>query len=197
MKKVLFSLLCAFSTISAFAGDDFKLSSGDASVVAVSDMVVNVEFDYSSCQIYDMGEEKFFDLKDYMEFKGEDWVRDYPGELKKAEDAFVEEFNGETKKATIQAGKTDADYTFVFRLTEFSYGKAVVIFKSHIAWGTGEVLVRDNKSGETVATFSFEKMNGAVAGGIAAMELRREECYEHVAEALAKALNKTKNKKKK
>lgn len=193
MKKILLSAFLMLLSLSSFAGaKDVKLVSGDASVIAVKGMSVRVEFDYSECQIYDMGEKKFFDIDEYMKFKGEDWVRDLPGELRKAEDAFLEEFNDESKKAQVVGSSAEAEYTMVFKLKEFSYGKPVVFFRSDIAWGTGVVEIVKTATKETVATFEFVKVDGAVAGGIAAMELRREQCYEHVAEAMAKTLNKIK-----
>lgn len=131
-------------------------------------------------------------MDEYMKFKGEDWVRDFPNELKKAEVAFLEEFNDESKTSQLVSGAADAEYTIVFKLKEFSYGKTVVMFRSDIAWGTGFVEIVNNATKESVATYEFVKVKGAVAGGIGAMELRREQCYEHVAEALAESLNKLK-----
>lgn len=193
MKKLIVLAFLMLLCLSSFAGSkDVNLVSGNAKVVAVKGMKVNVEFDYSDCQIYDMSEKRFFDIDEYMKFKGEDWVRDFPNELKKAEVAFLEEFNDESKTSQLVVGAADAEYTIVFKLKEFSYGKTVVMFRSDIAWGTGFVEIVNNATKESVATYEFVKVKGSVAGGIGAMELRREQCYEHVAEALAESLNKLK-----
>ena len=191
IRRIIYLFLALVVCNIAYAGSkDIKLSSGNAKPIAIKDMKVRVEFDYSECQIYDMSEKKFFDMDEYMRFRGEDWVRDFPNELKKAEDAFVEEYNDESKTSVLVDSSCSSEYTVVFRLKEFSYGKNVIMFRSDLAWGTGLVELIKTDTREVIATYNFVKVQGKVMGGIGALELRRESCYEHVAEALAESINK-------
>lgn len=60
MKKLIVLAFLMLLCLSSFAGSkDVNLVSGNAKVVAVKGMKVNVEFDYSDCQIYDMSEKRF------------------------------------------------------------------------------------------------------------------------------------------
>lgn len=193
MKKLLsIAAALVLGASPMYADGDFALKSGSPEAVCQKGIQMNVEFDYSDCTIYDKDEEKYFTVEDYMEFKGEEWKRDLPGELKKAEDAFSEEFNSDAKRCTINPIAKNAEFTVIFHLKEFCYGKKVVWVSSQNAWGSGEVSIKNNTTGEVIVTYTFSKVDGSVPMGTGMMELRRESCYEHVAEALVKRINKFK-----
>ena len=193
MKKFFSLLLVMLFELSAFASsDDVVVRSGDAKSIAIKGITINVVFDYTGSQIYDMKEKQYYAVSDYIKMKGEEWERDFPSELKKAEDAFIEEFNEDSKKAVFAVNSDNAKFTLTFKLKDFSYGKAVVWSSKDRAWGSGVLEVVNNETRDTVVVFEFTKVDGKTAAGIGQMELRREECYEHVAEALAKLLNKKK-----
>lgn len=185
-------VVALLAPIMTFAGGgDYMLRSGDPKVVCVKGLVMGLEFDYSECLIWDMKEDKFFSIEDYVKFRGEDWQRDLPEELRKAEEAFVEKFNDKSDYALVSPQATSADYTMVFKLNEFSYGRNVIWSSNQAGWATGEVIIR-NKAGEKVAVYMFTKALGDCGAGAGMFEARRQNSYEEVAKNIAKRLNKLK-----
>lgn len=194
MKKLIVSaLVCAMASFSAFA--DVKLEKGSIYELKNEDVRVNIVFDYSQCKI----EGKEVDA--FLKEKGEDWVKDYPMELQKAELVFKDQFNDECDYA--QVIDSDAPYKIVVKIVDFDYGDRGAAFnpfnfsaKSGGAKIEGEIEVYKQGEDAPIAVLKIEdaRGNNAITAG---NEIRRVMAYYDVAEDLAKAIDKAKNKKKK
>lgn len=185
MKKILFTLLAAIVTVSAWA--DSKLVEGSLINLKNPSARVLVKWDYSNMLIEDQKPE------DFLKSKGADWERDYPAEVTAGESAFDVEFNKKDKKfALITDDEDDAQYEMVIHVDAFHYGSlgAAIAFGgfargAHIE-GTVDVIDRESK--ETIAVLSYNCAGAASYSN----ESRRILAYMDLAKDLAKQIKKAK-----
>lgn len=175
-----------------FAGHKkFSLKSGDPTPCAGADVIFDVKFDYEGCTVWEKHSKSFVPVDEFLAIKGEDWVRDFPEELKMAEHAFTEEYNATSNKGKVVPGSPDAQFTITLNPYRYCYGEIDNPFaKEDKAWISSYVTITDNQTGSVVAVFETYRMGAVPFYGTYAFSLTRREGYQHVAEAVAKYLNK-------
>lgn len=188
MKKILFSIIAVFCSITAMAGDDVTIASGSlAEIKAAGEAKVYVEWDYSNATL----EKK--PVAEFLKEKGSDWESEYPGELRLAESELKKAF-GKCKFVNLVESKDQAQYVFTIKMLDFHYGStgAAVV----IGWGAGDahfdadITVTNTASQATVAVI---KADGVPGGGWGNTK-RRCDAYKELGEWFAKLVKKAKTK---
>lgn len=119
-KRVFFSLLLmtGFLPMQAKDGDQLKLEAGSANVIWTLTSAY-LDLDFSEAQV----EGKTWDQ--WLQSKGDDFVRDWPSDKQKIGSYFLARFNKKTKKkGGLQLQLTDPDdrYTFIVHPTDIDMG---------------------------------------------------------------------------
>ena len=194
MKKILAFVFCALALGSAVCSagpKTFSLKSGNPAPAAGEDVIFDVAFDYEGCTIWEAKAKDFVPVDEFLKVMGEDWIKDFPGELVMSEEAFVEEFNSSSTKGSIVPGSADARFRITLKPYRYCYGERNNPFaKEDKAWISSYVTITDIGTGEEVAVFETYRMSAVPFFGTYSLSLTRREGYQHVAEAVAKYLNK-------
>lgn len=195
MKK-LFSLLAVVClSMSALAKNDVSTVSGQPSLLNDPSVRMTLSWDYSECKI----EGKSVDA--FLKSKGDDWVRDYPGEIAAAEASFSAFYNKKTKSAVITDDADEADYNVVIKVTEFDYGSTGASVAMSLAFGgfarkaggasfTGDIYVY--KNGEKVSPIAVMHIDNFIGDGDISNTARRTNAYFQFAKEFVKYLKKQK-----
>ncbi len=184
MKKIVAIIVALVSTVFCFA-DDLTILKGSVSVFKGSVSSAVVRWDYSHSTIE--GKE----INEYLQERGEDWVRDYDSEIKRAEDTFLNRFNKKQKYIKASVGD-DAEYEIVIKVKNFNYG--VTALAVVVGFGAGDAHLYGNveiyKKGqvEPIAVIYIDGVGGCGYGN----EKRRINAYEELAESLASLIKKGK-----
>lgn len=194
MKKIMFSVIVALMSVMAFAGSPVSLKSGSAKAVNAKGVKVAVAFDYSECMYFDEDTKKTMTEDAFLEMKGADWVADKGKDTPEAEKSFCETFDKASK--TAKTATEGADFTIVYHPTLFCYGNPVAGMiagpfagRDALGWLEGWFEIKDAE-GNVIATLEHERIYGS--GFAASWALKREYCYDNVAEELADWLKKAK-----
>lgn len=105
-------------------------------------------------------------LKQYQEAKGADWVRDWPGELAKAESYFSERFNKKNKNGLTVSGNNEAPYTLLISIDNVDFGDAgsqFIPFASAKAGGcilTGTISIIEKATGNVLCQYYMNEIKG-------------------------------------
>jgi hypothetical protein len=162
---ILAGLLCLWSTASVFAAKakPVTVESGNISVLKSPSKAL-LEIDYSAAKVG----EKTFD--EYLKGRGDDFVRDWPEDSKKAATNFATRFNKKNKKGAqilfpLTEDVADAAYKLVIRVESLDMGNASGInpFASIDAGGvimSGAVDIVDVKTNEVVCTLKVNEVKG-------------------------------------
>lgn len=187
MKKAVLTLVIALmASMNAMAGSDLKLESGSVKELKGSGATVCAVWDYSNSTI----EEK--SIKDFLKEKGAEWERDYPDEIKRAEDNFIERLNDKAKKSFTAVSGNDADYKLVIKVKNFDYGSSSASI--WVGFGAGDARIYGKmelyKKGvsEPLAVFDLDGVSGSGGGN----EKRRVEAYRELAELFCDIVKKGK-----
>lgn len=187
MKRFLLAAtLFLFSASSLFA-DGLSVKSGDASVLK-KPAKAKVIWDYSKTYVGEDGA-KTETLNQYLKRQGSDYVKDWPGDHAKAENAFGVRFSKQNKKGLVvaEAGEKE-DYVIEVKVEVLDMGNTGAAFVPFagkaggvIMWG--KILVKDAKSKKTVLTLEMDEIKGkANPSG----SMRLSLCYMELATRLAK-----------
>ena len=179
MKKSIFLGVRAFLVLSAvmmFASaavagrPDVEVKKGNWKEIIAGQGTANLVLDFSTCQVgfIDDGEfEKDKEIKPfntYLKDRGDDFVRDWPGDEKKIAEYFAVQFNRKNKKGIqVAADAADAKYTFKIVVEKLDVGNPVGIGFSPKSGGaifTGKIIVIDNASKEEVCEVAINEIKG-------------------------------------
>ena len=117
MKKLLLiTVLTLMSNLCLFAGSDLKLVKGSVSELKGSKATICATWDYSNSTIENKA------INDFLNEKGDEWKRDYPKEIAKAEENFLSRLKDKASKHVTPVEGDDADYKIVVTVKNFSYG---------------------------------------------------------------------------
>lgn len=136
------------------------LEHGDASILHQS-VVATLVSDFSNAKT-DGGQT----LRQYQEAKGPDWVRDWPGELSKAEIYFTERFNKKNKKGLTVSSTDNAPYTLLITIDNVDFGdsgSSFIPFAGPKAGGcilTGTISVVEKASGNVLCQYYMNEVKG-------------------------------------
>jgi hypothetical protein len=187
MKKLLLiTVLTLMSNLCLFASSDLKLVKGSVAELKGSKATICAKWDYSNSTIENKA------INDFLNEKGDEWKRDYPKEIAKAEENFLSRLKDKASKHVTPVEGDDADYKIVVKVKNFSYGSTGasvwVGFGAGDArmWGTLEIYKKG--ASEPIAVIDIDGAGGSGYGN----EKRRVECYREMAELLADILKKGK-----
>jgi len=113
-KKVLLAIVFAFATVFSVSAQKFK----PAPTFLKGETQVNVVFDYSNI-VFD-GDSK----SDYYKYKGADWVVEWEGKRKSANElSFITSFREEMAKVGMEFGSyPNAQYTLIVDVLDCDFG---------------------------------------------------------------------------
>jgi hypothetical protein len=187
MKKTILTLVVALmASVNAMAGSDLKMESGSVKELKGSGATICAVWDYSKSTIEDKS------IKEFLKEKGADWERDYPAEIKRAEENFIERLNDKAKKNFTAVSGNDADYKLVIKVKNFNYGSTGA--SMWVGFGAGDARIYGKmelyKKGEAkpLATFDLDGVSGSGGGN----EQRRVEAYRELAELFCDIVKKGK-----
>ena len=168
MKKtattVAFIVMAAAVSEVAFAGDDIKVASGDASVLMQSGKAY-VEFDYSKTMVVEYDgkkidkKEKQQKLADYLKSRGDDFVRDWEKDQPDAYRFMYAQIRKLGKKGGLEFDKeditnsTNADYKLRVVVDYLDWGNSAAAI---VSWGVGFM---SSKAGGMVMSGKVEVVN--------------------------------------
>ena len=160
MKKFIFSFVCLFSTVSLFAGKPVFVQSGDVSVLKEITTAL-LELDFSATTV----DAKHID--EYLQSRGDDFVRDFPQDKEYAANMFANQFNKRNRKGMqVAVDVADAIYKFVIRVNILDYGNSAgffVPFASAKAGGciiSGNIDIVDVRTDKVVLTLKVDEVKG-------------------------------------
>lgn len=166
MKKIsLFLAMCLMAIVNVNAGNDFSVLEGSVLPLKDSSVRFTLTWDYSECLI----EGKAVDV--FLKEKGDDWVRDYPGEIAASEATFAAWYNKKSKFALITDDADVAEYDVVIKVTKFDYGSTGASVAMSLAFGAfarkaggasldGEMLVYKKGTKDLVARLNIDHFVG-------------------------------------
>lgn len=158
MKKLIFTLAGLLLAATTFAGNSLTLKSGDASVLSEKEDAVLV-IDYSNTKV----EGKT--LEGYLQSRGDDFVRDWPEDAKKAKSYFVGRYNKKSKGLNVVEGST-GKYKMIIHVADMDMGNAGSSFIPMAGAKAGGVIMNgtleivDAQSNKQVCEFQINKVKG-------------------------------------
>ncbi len=177
MKKLFFILALCCASVAMYA-DDCELTKGSVAALKEKGELALLEVDYSKAKVKDQT------LDEYLKGRGEDFVKDWPEDSKKAAAYFTTRFNRENKKGmTIPLDGEGAKYKIVLSLTDMDMGNASGAFTPFASAKAGGVIVSgsftliDLATNEELCVIEFKEVKGVrhmsetVRLGLAYMEL--------------------------
>lgn len=183
MKKCFCLIMGIMTSLMSFAGDEITLRSGNPKVLyqAVS---AALEIDYSSTMV------KKETLDEYLKGRGEDFVRDWPEDIKKAQSYFVTRFNKKNKKGMqlVEADESVA-YKMVIHISYLDMGNGGSAFNPWASAKAGGVIMNgvvdiiDLKKNKIVCSMSAEDVKGL---GHVSETVRLGMCYFELASRMLK-----------
>ncbi|MDR1343556.1 MAG: hypothetical protein LBK18_09945 [Prevotellaceae bacterium] len=163
---ILGGLLCLWSAASVFAAKakPVAVASGSISVLK-SPSKVFLEVDYSAAKV---GEQA---LDEYLKGRGDDFVRDWPEDIKKTSASFALSFNRENRKGAqipfpLMEDAGDAAYKLVIRIESIDMGNGSRFFNPFAPPKAGGIIISgavdivDTKTNEVVCTLKVNKVKG-------------------------------------
>ena len=188
MKRMLMmAWMVMVAVVAANAKDDkVTLTAGDGKAIVKSEKTATLEFDYSNT----IAEGK--PLKEHLQTRGENFVKDWPELAKSARERFIERFNSKNKKGVqiVEGDKADLKMKITIEKLDFGNTGTAVVFGGFGSAGgaeiTGKLVVTDAATGEQVATYDLHEIRSN--GTYDFTEGKRlGTCYENVAKMIIKA----------
>ena len=179
--KSLCTAICLLCTVSLFAVNSVTVKSGKSSVLKTS-AKASLEVDYSATTIGDQA------LDEYLQARGDDYVKNWSKDTEYAAKYFKERFNKKNKGLKIAPDPSEAAYKIVIHVQNLNMGNsgsAFVPFASSKAGGivmTGTVDIVDIQLNEVVCTLEVDQVKGVkhvsatVRMGLMFMELATKMC---------------------
>lgn len=172
IRKILALSAVMMFTSAAMAGKpNVEVKKGNWKEIAVRQGTANLVLDFSSCHVGFIDDGEFDKDKEiklfstYLKDRGDDFVRDWPEDMKKISEYFTVQFNRKNKnglQATTDAA--DAKYTFKVIVEKLDVGNPVGFGLSPKSGGAiivGKVIVIDNTTQEEVCELTINEIKGA------------------------------------
>lgn len=162
MKKILLISVALMFCLISSAQDRVAVKSGDINIL-LDEKTAVVEFDYSQTKV---GTKT---LTEYLKFRGDDYLADWPSDIEQAKEQFIRTFNKKTDGLEVKAKDSviPADYKMVFRILDYNPGSTktknipFVAKRSGGAVLTGYIELYDRKGGACVLKIAVEEVKGA------------------------------------
>jgi len=180
-KSLLSIATCLLCTVSVFAANTVSVTSGKSAALKVSSKAL-FEVDYSATTIEDLP------LDEYLQKRGEDYVKNWAKDTDYAAKYFIDRFNKKNKGLKIVSNQSEASYKIVIHVNILDMGNSAsmfIPFASAKAGGiimTGTVDIVDIKSNEVVCSLAADQVKGGahvsatVRMGLMFMELATKMC---------------------
>jgi len=181
IKSLLFTAMCLFCAVSLFANNTVTVKSGKASVLRESAKAF-LEIDYAATKVGDQT------LDEYLEMRGENFVKNWPNDIAFAAKYFKDRFNKKNKGLKTAPDESTVSYKIIIHINHLNMGNsgsAFVPMASSKAGGivmTGTVDIVDVKTNEVVCTLDVYQVKGVkhvsanVRMGLMFMELATKMC---------------------
>ena len=167
MKKFILTFAGMFLALSCFAGgSSLDLKKGNAGVLKEKADAV-LEIDYSKTMV----EGKTLD--EYLNSRGEDFVRDWPSDKERAQQYFVARLNQKSKGLQIVNGST-AKYKMIIHVDKLDMGNGGASFNPF-----GGV-----KAGGCIMSGSIEIVEAATGNSVCVLEVDEVKGVGHVSETI-------------
>ena len=157
---LLCSMLCLLCSVNLFAGNPVSVKSGSGSVLKQSSKAL-LEIDYSATKVGDQT------LEEYLQGRGEDFVRDWPQDKETAASYFKKYFNKKNKGMKLTTDVAEASHKIVIHVNKLDMGNAGGVFYSSVfapkAGGCsmiGTIDVIDMSSNETACVLYVDEVQG-------------------------------------
>ena len=161
MKKLFTLTLLLLSAISTWA-EDISLEAGDPKVL-MKNVTAKLVFDYSETKVVNEGNKS---MNEYLKSRGDDFVRDWPEDQKKAHSYFSVQWNRKTDGMKVDTDAKNAEYSMIVHVKTLDTGNGGSVFNpwaSAKAGGTivsGTIEIYNNNARKTECVVGFEEMKG-------------------------------------
>lgn len=185
-KMMMLVMMTMMAAIAAQAKDDkVEVISGDGKVMQEAGKTATLVIDYSNTKVE--GEP----LKQNLQKRGDEFVRDWPKLDEASKKTFVENFNKRNKKGLQIVEEGDADYKIKFIVDKLDFGNTgtAVVFGGFGSAGgaevTGTIVVTD-KAGKEVVKYDIHEVRGGGTTDFTEGK-RMASCYINVVKMTLKA----------
>jgi len=180
-KSLLSIATCLLCAVSAFAANTVSVASGKSAVLKESSKAL-LEVDYSATTIENLP------LDEYLQKRGEDYVKNWPKDTDYAAKYFIDRFNKKNKGLKIVSNQSEASYKIVIHVQELDMGNSGSMFIPYASAKAGGIImigtvdIVDIKSNEVVCTLAVDQVKGGahvsatVRMGLMFMELATKMC---------------------
>lgn len=160
MRKFMTMLAAFLIAAVCYASDDVTVLSGNPAIFQLQEEA-ELEIDYSNAVVNDKT------LDGYLQDRGEDFVRDWPGNAKYAREYFVVRFNKKNKKGMqIVSESSNAKYKIVFQISKLYMGNVSGAILGGFASKAGGVIVSgllevvNMETNKSVCCFNIHELQG-------------------------------------
>ena len=156
---LLFISLCLLYNVNLFAAKEVSVKSGTVSVLKNSSKAL-WEIDYSNAKVGDKT------LDEYLQSRGEDFVKDWPRDKEIAANYFRDRFNKKNKGMKLTEEVSAASHKIVIRVNYLDMGNGasfLMPYASAKAGGcimSGTIDIIDIKTNEVVCVLNVDKVKG-------------------------------------
>lgn len=160
MRKFMTMLAAFLIAAVCYASDDVTVLSGNPAVFQLQEEA-QLEIDYSNAVVNDKT------LDGYLKDRGEDFVRDWPGNAEYAREYFVVRFNKKNKKGMqIVSEGNSAKYKIVFQISKLYMGNVSGAILGGFARKAGGIIVSgllevvNTETNKSVCCFNIHELQG-------------------------------------
>jgi len=159
MKRIFSFMTALLATVACYAGGEVVVKSGNLAIFNTQEKV-ELEIDYSVAKVNGTT------LDEYLKSRGEDFVKDWPDDAKKARKYFVLRFNKKNKKGLQITETGTSKYKMVFQVKVLDMGNggsAFVPFASAKAGGvivSGLVEIVNKETNKSVCCLEVDDVKG-------------------------------------
>ena len=165
MKKVLLMALVLFSSIAAHAYTCVNFRCGDPSVL-LKEAKTTFEVDWDHARVTNWENVLW---PQYLQKRGDDFVRDWPEDRKKAETYFVVQFNRKSDYLQIPMQGEPVEYRMILRIADIDVGNGGATFSPFSSAKAGGVIINGTIEIRDIAGFLLCVLNVAEAKGVGHM----------------------------
>ena len=181
LKPLLSIATCLLCAVSVFAANTVSVASGKSAALRESSKAL-LEVDYSATTIDGQP------LDEYLQKRGEDYVKNWPKDTEYAAKYFTDRFNKKNKGLKIVSDESDASCKIVIHVQKLDMGNSGSMFIPYASAKAGGVImvgtvdIVDIKSNEVVCTLAADQIKGGahvsttVRMGLMFMELATKMC---------------------
>lgn len=167
MKKILAIICCFLFAAVSYADNEVRLKSGNLAVFLQQEKT-ELEIDYSKAKVNGNT------LDGYLKSRGEDFVRDWPDDAKKAREYFIVRFNKKNKKGLQITREGEAKYKIVFQISSLDMGNG----------GSTFIPFASAKAGGVIVSGILEVVNTATDQAVCCLDVDEVKGLGHMSETV-------------